>query len=128
MLPAMKTFVLLLITSLALTAAEPPVDVSGYYSGGIISTRCPAPVGGQITLEAIVGVQVRVRVVDDGVEVLNILAPMDQYGRFVATRFSDNTTLIGRVRLRGNYFIFTGRGRDDTCRYKFQGRYRRATP
>ena len=95
----------------------------GRYSGGIISTRCPVPVGGQLLLDVIPGVQVRLRLIDNDQTTLDTIAALDSRGRFHLRQF-DGTTMTGRLRYNSRYVYFRGTGRDPNCRYKFQGRYR----
>lgn len=97
-----------------------------HFSGAIWSTACPVKVGGAITLAVHTPTRTITARVDDDGTVTTLTGTLDSRDRFTC-RSADGTTLTGRIRTikAGSFTVFTGTGRDENCRYRFQGRYRR---
>ena len=97
----------------------------GHYSGAIYSTACPVKVGGNIIMDVSPSGYLRITILDDGATNAVLIGGINERGRFFAD--GSGTHLAGTARFynRNRYIIFTGTGRDESCRYKFQGRWRR---
>ena len=119
----MKSLLLALTLLFGLASAQ-AVTWAGHFSGALWSTRCPVPVGAQITFDVSPNGVMHATVTDDGVVTSQLAGSYDAHGHF---RMDDGSTVLrGIIRFhnQGRYIVILGTALDESCAYKFQARFR----